>query len=89
MVVIFKKLPPDERGINVDGDRLKDLQFADDVALITPTVKDMETQFNNLNKKSKKVGSIMLMMQKGKTKYLTNFKTDETIKVEDQEKQKV
>ena len=46
----------------------------------------METQLNDLNKESKKVG---LKMHKGKTKYMTNFKTDETIKVEDQEIKKV
>ena len=31
----------------------------------------------------------MLTMHKGKTKYMTNFKTNETIKVEDEEIEKV
>ena len=35
MEAIFKKLTLDERGINIDGERLTDLRFADDVALIT------------------------------------------------------
>ena len=56
MEAIFKKLPSDERGNNVDGEMLTDLRFADDVALTTSTVKDMETQLNDLNKESKKVG---------------------------------
>ena len=46
----------------------------------------METQLNNLDKESKKVG---LKMLKRKTKYMTNFKTDETIKVKDQGIEKV
>jgi len=86
MEAIFKKLPLEERGINVDGEKLTDLRFADDVALTTSTVKDMETQLNDLNKQSKKVG---LKMHKGKTKYMTNFKTEETINIEDHEIERV
>ena len=70
MEAIFKKLPLDERGINVEGERLTDLRFADDVALITSTVKDMETQLNDFYKESKKVG---LKMHKGKTKYRIRY----------------
>ena len=43
----------------------------------------METQLNDLNKESKKVG---LKMNKGKTKNMANFKTDDTIKFEEIEK---
>ena len=57
--------------------------MCDDVTLMTSTVKDMETRLNDLNKESKKGG---LKVHKGKTKYMTNFKTDKTIKVEDQER---
>ena len=75
---IFKKLPLEERGVNIDGEKLTDLRFADDVALITSKVKDLETQLDNLNKESLKIN-------KGKTEYMTNFQTDDSIKVEDQE----
>ena len=37
---IFKKLNLEERGLNVDGAKLTDLRFADDVALIATSVKD-------------------------------------------------
>ena len=53
---IFKKLNLQERGLNVDGEKLTDLRFADDVALITTSVKDMEVQLNELNQGSKKIG---------------------------------
>ena len=72
---IFKKLNP----LNVDGEKLTDLRFADDVALIATSVKDMEVQLNELNQGSKKIG---LNIHKGKTKYTTKFKSDEAIVIE-------
>ena len=56
VVDIFKKLDFEEQGMNIDGEWLTDLRFADDVALTTPSVKDMEVQLNSLNKESKKMG---------------------------------
>ena len=73
---IFKKLNLQERELNVDGEKLTDLRFADDVALIATSVLDMEVQLNELNQRSKKIG---LNIHKGKTKYMTNFQSDETI----------
>ena len=37
---IFKKADLD-KGINIDGERLQDLRFADDVALVTKTTKEI------------------------------------------------
>ena len=73
---VFKKLTRQERGINIDGEYLTDLRFADDVGFTTTTVRNMELQLNDLNKASKKIG---LKMHKGKTKYMTNFQTSDTI----------
>ena len=53
---IFKKLNLQNSLLNIEGDKLTDLRFADDVSLITSSVKDMEIQLNNLNKGSKKIG---------------------------------
>ena len=83
---IFKKLDLQERGILIDGEPLTDLRFADDVAFITTSVKDMETQLNQLNQESKKIG---LKIHKGKTKYMTNFQSDEVIVVENEVIEKV
>ena len=64
-----KKPPLDERGINVDGEKLTDLRFADDVALITiSTVKDMEKQLNDLNKESKNMKKVRLRAAQRKKK---------------------
>ena len=73
---MFKKSNLEEKGINIDGEQLTDLRFADDVALTTTSVKNMEDQLRSLNSESKLVG---LQMHKGKTKFMTNFETSEEI----------
>ena len=82
---IFKKADLD-KGINIDGERLQNLRFADDVALVTKTTKEMEEHLNKLNTESKKCG---LKIYKGKTKFRTNFETDEEIKIENEKLEKV
>ena len=42
----------------------------------------MEEQLNSLNTESKKIG---LKMHKGKTKYMTDFKTSESIEIENEQ----
>ena len=61
---IFRKAELTD-GIDMDGETLTDLRFADDVALLTKTPQQMESQMNTLNNISKTVG---LKMHKGKTK---------------------
>lgn len=72
--------------MKIDGEKLTDLRFADDVALIIATVKDMSTQLNDLNRESKK---IVLNMHNGKTKYITNHETDDIIQVDNHTIEKV
>ena len=81
---IFKKVDLD-KGINIDGERLQNLRFADDVALVTKTTKEMEEHLNKLNTESKK---FRLKTHKGKTKFMTNFETDEEIKIENEKLEK-
>ena len=71
-IQVFKNSELESRGTDVDGEKLTDLRFADDVALTTSTVEDMEVQLNILNEESKKVG---LKIHRGKTKFMTNFVT--------------
>ena len=70
---VFKKADISE-GVNVDGENLTNLRFADDVALFNETTKQMEKHLNNLNSESLKVG---LKIHKGKTKYMTNHADSE------------
>ena len=41
---VFASTQLEEKGINIDGEKLSDLTFADNVALTTEGVKDMEHQ---------------------------------------------
>ena len=70
---VFKRLNLEKNGVNVDGEYLTDLRLADDVALTTTSVKDMEVQLKSLNSESKKLD---LKIHKGKTKFMTNYKTN-------------
>ncbi len=51
------------------------------MSFITTTVRNMELQLNEMNRESKTVG---LKIHKGKTKYMTNFQTSESIKIENE-----
>ena len=57
----------ESRGIEIDGEKLSDLRFGDDVALAPRTVEDIEAQLNILNEESKKVG---LKIHRGNTKFM-------------------
>ena len=70
----------------VDGENLSNLRFADDVALLNETSKQMEKHMNNLNSESMKVG---LKIHKGKTKYMTNCADSEDILIGQQKIEKV
>ena len=50
--------------MNIDGEKLSDLRFGDDVALTTEGVKDMEQQLHVVNEDSLKIA---LKIFKGKT----------------------
>ena len=54
----------EEIGIDVDGEKLSNLRYADDAALTTEDVKDMQHQLNAVNAESLKIG---LKIHKGKT----------------------
>ena len=68
----------EEKGINIDGEKLSSLRFADDVALTTEDVKDMELQLNTVNEESLKIG---LKIHKVKTKFMTNIDTTDNIQI--------
>ena len=85
MEEVFKKAEISE-GVNVDGENLSNLRFADDVALLNETTKQMEKHMNNLNSESMKVG---LKIHKGKTKYMTNYADSEDILIGQQKIEKV
>ena len=74
--VVFKNALLEQKGINLDGEKLSDLRFDDDVAFTTEEVKDMEHQLDTVNEKNLKTG---LKIHKGETKFMTNIHTTDNI----------
>ena len=72
--------------MNIDGEKLPNLRFTDDVALTTEDVKDMEHQLNTVNEYSVKIG---LKIHKGKAKFMTNIDTTDNIQTNGTEIEKV
>ena len=62
-------------GINIDGEYLNHLRFADDIILISHNMTDMKTMIEELNRESKKCG---LKINITKTKILINKKVKHT-----------
>ena len=75
---VFKNAQLEDKGINIDGEKLSNLRFADDVALTTEEVRDMEHQLITVNEESLKIG---LKIHKGKTKLMTNIDTTDNIQM--------
>ena len=75
-----------DKGLNIDGETLTNLRFADDVALTTNNITEMEEQLNRLNKNCK---NIELKMHKGKTKYMTNFQNNQEIHIDSEKIEEV
>ena len=75
---VFKSAQLDEKGINIDGEKLPNLRFADDSALRTEDVRDMEHQLITVNEDSLKIG---LKIHRGKTKFMTNIDTTDHIQI--------
>ena len=69
-------------GLNIDGQKLTHLRFADDIVLIGDTAADVQKMLNDLDRNSKAVG---LRMNRAKTKWMQNQHADaDSIKVDDE-----
>lgn len=78
---IFKTLHWEGCGINIEGKRLSNLRFADDIVLFSDNPTDLEAMIQELNNASVRCG---LEMNLDKTKIMTNcFNTTSIIKVND------
>jgi len=83
---IFKKADLNGLGINIDGEELNDLRFADDATLISTSKQDLTSQLNKINNEGKRVG---MKIHKGKTKYMTTQEDNNTVKIENVEIERV
>ncbi|CAF4752909.1 unnamed protein product [Pieris macdunnoughi] len=66
---IFQKLDWKNSGVYINGQYLNNLRFADDIAVIAETAKDLDEMMRSLDCESSKIG---LEMNVNKTKILTN-----------------
>lgn len=66
---VFRKLNWAKKGININGNILSHLRFADDIALFSENAKDMESMIKSLQEASSSVG---LEINLSKTKLITN-----------------
>ena len=66
---IFKLLDWSRLGININGEYINHLRFADDIVIMAETLEDLSTMLNDLSRVSAGVG---LKMNKDKTKIMSN-----------------
>lgn len=66
---VFRKLNFDGRGINIYGEILNNLRFADDIVLISESLEDLKYMLERLDEESRKCG---LEMNPNKTCIMTN-----------------
>jgi hypothetical protein len=66
---VFRKLDWDNKGIAINGERINNSRFADDIALFSGDTSEMEDMLNELNRESRVLG---LKMNMKKTKIMFN-----------------
>ena len=71
--IVFRRLNWEQRrkGININGRRMSNLRFADDIVLFATTAQQLKEMMSELDAKSKEVG---LQMNPAKTRIMTNYK---------------
>jgi retron-type reverse transcriptase len=70
--IIFRKLNWNRKrvGININGRRLSNLRFADDIVIFAKSTTELQEIMTELNTRSKEMG---LLMNPSKTKIMTNY----------------
>lgn len=70
---IFRHLEWETYGLNINGEKLNHLRFADDLIILSNTPAELSKMIQELDKESHKVG---LSMNTSKTKAMTNSKAE-------------
>ena len=53
---IFSNLSWEDKGINIKGEKLNNLRFADNVVLVTGSMEELKTMIEELDKQSRRAG---------------------------------
>ena len=77
---VFKKLDWSKKGIDIKGEFLSHLRFADDIVLVALDLDQAQVMLEELNEEANKVG---LKMNLSKTKIMTNIDDDREMKIGD------
>ena len=77
---VFKKLDWSKKGIDIKGEFLSHLRFADDIVLMAVDLYEAEDMLQELNEEANKVG---LKMNLSKTKIMTNIADNREMKIGD------
>ena len=83
---VFKKLDWSKKGIDIKGEFLSHLRFADDIVLVALDLDEAQVMLEELNEEANKVG---LKMNLSKTKIMTNIEDDREMKIGDTVVEKV
>lgn len=76
---MFKKINWDDLGINIDGENLNHLRFADDIVLISDRLDKAMRMLESLQTASRRVG---LKINTSKTQFMTNLVVSNSITLE-------
>lgn len=76
---VFRKLDWSKNGLNINGEKLTHLRFADDIVVFANTSEELQKMLIELNTASKEVG---LSMNIQKTKAMTNDEDANVIKID-------
>ena len=80
---IFRNLDWDNKGLNINGEHINNLRFADDIVLFSDSGEELQQMMEDLNRESLNVG---LRMNRKKTKVMFNNLTQPMqIKIENEE----
>ena len=76
---IINKINWEDKGINIDGEHLSHLIFADDIVLVAKSTEELESMLNDIHLASKPVG---LSVNLSKTKVMLNESATSTVAVD-------
>ena len=82
---VFRKLNWEDKGISINGEKLNNLRFADDIVLFSHDLKELEGMMNELSEAGKPAG---LNINFEKTKILSKH-SEKSVKIKGREIEKV
>ena len=84
---MFRRLNWQDKGISINGEKLSNLRFADDVGLLSSSLSELQDMINELQEESEKIG---LKANMEKTKIIINsYATKGSIRIKGEELQTV